>query len=108
VTLSSAAFDPTKVPTFLSVVAGRLPRSGSPQVEPVARLEIALWTKKGKRLGLLTKVRDLLPSSSVFQITGRAPTGEILAPGVYRLVVRAYPTAPGPASRKVVEFRIEK
>jgi subtilisin family serine protease len=108
VSLSSASFDPARVPTFLSVVAGRLPRAGSPQVEPVARLEIALWTKKGKRLGLLSKVRDLLPSSSVFQITGRAPTGQILAPGVYRLVVRAYPTAPGPASRKVVEFRIEK
>lgn len=108
VTLSSTSFNPAVTSTFLSMVVGRLPRNGSPQVEPVSRLEIALWTKKGKRLGLLAAVRDLLPGSPVFQITGRAPTGEILTPGVYNLVLRAYPTAPGPASRKSIEFRIKK
>ena len=62
-------------------------------MEPVSRLDIAIWTKKGKRLGLLARLRDQLPGTYTFGITGRAPSGEILSPGEYRLVVRAYPTA---------------
>jgi hypothetical protein len=77
-------------------------------VEPVSRLDIAIWTKKGKRLGLLARLRDQLPGTYTFGITGRAPSGEILAPGEYRLVVRAYPTAPGPPSRRVLQLKIER
>jgi subtilisin family serine protease len=106
VSLSSAAFSPSLTQEFLTVLAGRV--GAGVQVEPVSRLEIALRTKEGKRLGLLARIKDLLPGRFIFQITGRAPTGEILTPGVYNLVLRAYPTTPGPASRKSIEVRIEK
>lgn len=109
VALSPAAFNPSQTSTVLTVFAGRVIRNGSrPELEPVGRLEIALWTKKGKRLGVLTELRDQLPGRFAFQLTGRAPTGELLSPGRYHLVVRAYPTVPGPASRKVIDLRIKK
>ena len=87
---------------------GRVGVGDHPYVEPVSRIEIALWTSKGKRLGLLTRLRDQLTGTYTFGITGRAPTGQILAPGLYRLVIRAYPTTPGPPSRRVLELRIER
>lgn len=109
VRLSPPAFKPADTFSILSVVAGRIVRTGPrPNVEPVSRLEVALWTSKGKRLGLIARFRDLLPGKYAFAITGRAPTGEILGPGTYRLIVRAYPTTPGPASRKVLHLKIER
>jgi hypothetical protein len=108
VRLSPARFSPAETFAVLRVPAGRLRFGAHPYVEPVSRLEIAIWTKKGKRLGVLARLRDLLPGNYTFGITGRAPTGEILSPGDYRLVVRAYPTVPGPPSRKVLDLGIER
>ena len=109
VTLEPAAFQPSKTFAVLSLArVGRLGLGSQTYVEPVSRLDIALWTSKGKRLGLLARLRDQVPGTYTFGITGRAPTGEILAPGVYRLVVRAYPTTPGPASRRVLTLRIQR
>jgi hypothetical protein len=87
---------------------GRVRAAAHPYVEPVSRIEMAVWTNKGKRLGILARLHDQLPGTYSFLITGRAPTGEILAPGAYRLVVRAYSTVPGPPSRKVLELKIER
>jgi subtilisin family serine protease len=97
-------------PSILTVWAGRLFRYGPhPQLVAVRRLEIALKAKNGKSFGTLAQVRDLIPYSRLqFGLTGRAPTGQILGRGVYRLIVRAYPTVPGPPSRAVVRFRIQK
>jgi Subtilase family/Peptidase inhibitor I9 len=107
--LSPAAFKPAETFAVLTLDrVGRLGLGDRPYIEPVSRIEIALWTKQGKRLGLLARLRDQLYGSYTFGITGRAPTGQILAPGVYRLVVRAYSTAPGPPSRKVLTLRIER
>jgi hypothetical protein len=108
VTLKPASFNPTETFAILNVFAGRFRLGADPYVEPVSRLDIALWTSKGKRLGLLARFRDQLPGTYTFGITGRAPTGEILHPGLYRLVVRAYPTTPGPPSRRVLTLRIER
>jgi subtilisin family serine protease len=108
VKLSPAAFKPAQTFALLTVPAGRIRFGARPYVEPVSRLEIAVWTKKGKRLGLLARLRDLLPGTYTFAITGRAPTGEILAPGTYELVVRAYPTTSGPANRKVLTLKIQR
>jgi len=109
VVLTPTEFDPAETSPVLSLRAGRL-FLGRPQprIQPISRLEIALKTKKGKDLGLLARLRDQLPGRYYFVITGRAPTGQILSPGRYELVVRAYPTARGRASRKSVEFRIER
>ena len=108
VKLSPAAFNPADSFAVLDLFAGRLRLGAHPYVNPVGRLDIALWTKKGKRLGLLARLRDQLPGRYTFGITGRAPSGEILTPGEYRLVVRAYPTAEGPPSRRVLKLRIER
>jgi hypothetical protein len=109
VQLTPKTFDPAETSPVLSLRAGRLflgqPR---PRIQPISRLEIALRTQKGKRLGLLARLRDQLPGRYYFVITGRAPTGQILSKGRYELVVRAYPTTRGRASRKTVEFRIER
>ena len=109
VKLAPAAFKPAETFSVLTLErVGRVGVGDHPYVEPVSRIEIALWTSKGKRLGLLTRLRDQLTGTYTFGITGRAPTGEILAPGLYRLVIRAYPTTPGPPSRRVLELRIER
>jgi minor extracellular serine protease Vpr len=108
VKLTPDSFKPAETFAVLNLFAGRLRLGAHPYVEPVSRLDIAIWTKKGKRLGLLARLRDQLPGTYTFGITGRAPTGEILAPGLYRLIVRAYPTASGPPSRKVLQLRIER
>lgn len=108
-TLVPSTFNPAETYARLTLHAGRVflgrPR---PWIQPVSRLEIALRTKKGKRLGLLARLRDQLPGQYYFGITGRAPTGQVLGPGGYRLIIRAYPTAPGPASLKSIEFKIER
>jgi hypothetical protein len=108
VKLSPASFKPAETFAVLNLFAGRYRLGSHPYVQAVGRLDIALWTRKGKRLGLLTRLRDQLPGTYTFGITGRAPTGEVLAPGIYRLVIRAYPTAPGPPSRRVLQLRIER
>lgn len=107
--LDPPSFSPAKTFAFLTLQrVGRLGLGEHAYVEPVSRLDIAVWTSKGKRLGLLAQLRDQLPGTYTFGITGRAPTGEILHPGLYRLVVRAYPTTPGPPSRRVLTLRIER
>ena len=52
VTLEPAAFQPSKTFAVLSLArVGRLGLGSQTYVEPVSRLDIALWTSKGKRLG---------------------------------------------------------
>ena len=109
VQLTPKTFDPAETSPVLSLRAGRLflgrPR---PRIQPISRLEIALRRNKGKQLGLLARLRDQLPGRYYFVITGRAPTGQILSPGRYELVIRAYPTTRGRPTRKSVDFRIER
>jgi hypothetical protein len=107
--LSRASFEPSELaPSVLSVVIGRvarLPGSGS-SVQPAERLDVQLRNASGKLLGVLARVRDVLPGRYAFGLTGHDPRGKPLAPGKYRLRLVAWPTDGGPASVRSVEFRI--
>ncbi|HEX6702645.1 MAG TPA: S8 family serine peptidase [Gaiellaceae bacterium] len=108
VALKPTVFEPSDVrPALLSVVAGRVLRvNARDQIQPLDRLDITLWNSKGSKLGLLARLRDVLPGSYQFGLTGRSPAGALLDRGRYRLKVVGYPTAPGPATVRWVGFRI--
>jgi subtilisin family serine protease len=103
--LSPRRFDPAETSPILTLNAGRVFHK---QVQALSRLQIALRTKQGRRLGLLANMRDLLPGTYSFFLTGRAPSGQLLGKGSYELIIRGIPTTRGPASRKTVELKIEK
>jgi hypothetical protein len=72
----------------------------------VARLDVELW-RGGERLGLLARLRDLLPGQYEAFLTGRDPDGNRLPAGPYRIRLVARPTAGGPSTRETVRFRIK-
>ena len=110
--ISARRFWPSDTsPAVLAFQAGRVLRgkSGS-SVQPVSRLDIELWDETGRRssrLGLLARLRDLLPGRYAFGLTGRDPQGRVLPPGRYRLRLVAFPTVRGPATRRSVDFTIQ-
>ena len=111
VSLSNWQFAPSKsAPVVLAFRAGRaVPGTGGEQIEPVGLLDLELWTPKGKRLGVIARLRDLLPGRYAFGLTGRGPDGKVLAPGTYVLRLRAQPVdaADGtPPSTADTVFRI--
>src|SRR5579884_1680013 len=109
-TLSESAFKPSdSAPALLSLQAGTLLAAGGLQIEPVSRLDILLYDAGGRFLGVLARLRDLLPGSYSFGITGRGPNSIRLAPGRYELRLAAWPVLPATAkpSRAQVSFRIE-
>jgi hypothetical protein len=113
VSLNEKSFKPSDTsPALLSIQAGNLVR-GNPlhglQIQPVARLDLLLYSSAGKYLGTLARLRDLLPGAYSFGITGRGPTSAQLASGGYELRLAAWPTLPLDAkpSRARVTFRIE-
>ncbi len=106
--LSAATPKPSeRKPAIVAFRAGRVirARSGS-EVVPVLRLDVELWRADGKRIGLLVRLRDLLPGRYAFGLTGRGPGGAVLAPGRYRLRVYAWPTGGGPADSRSIAFSI--
>ena len=79
-------------PAVLAFRAGRI--ASSPRgyaVEPVGVLVAELRTAGGERLGVLARMRDLLPGRYALGLTGRAPGGTRLAPGAYVVRLRADP-----------------
>jgi hypothetical protein len=107
-TLSRQSFEPSESkPAVVLVRAGRVLRSErGNEVVPILRLDVELWTADGRRLGLLARLRDLLPGRYAFGLTGRGPGGAVLAPGRYRLRVYAWPTAGGPPGQRSIPFSI--
>lgn len=96
-----------EAPTLLSVDAGRvLVLSGRVEIRPVRRLDIALSHADGRPIGLLVRVRDLLPGRYAFGITGRGPNGQTLSAGAYLLTLRAYPVDGGPPSVRRLRFSL--
>ena len=94
-----------RAPAVLTVQAGQVrDLAGRRQLRPLARLDVELW-RGGKRLGLVARLRDLLPGRYAFGLTGRGPRGGALAKGPYRLRVLAVPPD-GPAEAETVTFRI--
>jgi Subtilase family len=106
--LSAQSFPPSEVrPAVLSLQAGRVTQQkGGEVVEPVLRLDVELWNEKGERVGLLARVRDLLPGRYAFGLTGRGPKGHVLNRGRYRLRLVAWPTAGGAPSVRSIPFEI--
>jgi hypothetical protein len=110
VTLSERAFKPSDAtPALLSVQAGSLVAAHGVQIEPVSRLDILLYDASGRYLGVLARLRDLLPGAYSFGITGRGPNSVRLAPGRYQLRLAAWPVLPQTAkpSRAQVSFQIQ-
>ena len=112
VKISSTAFTPSdSAPATLSFQAGQvLERGGSASVRPVSRLDVELWDVTGAKprpLGLLARLRDLLPGRYLFGLTGRDPQGKTLPPGRYRLRLVAFPTAGGSATRRALRFSVK-
>jgi hypothetical protein len=107
-TLSAAAFKPSDAaPAVLDVQLGRVDTvDGRVSLEPVTRLDIHLLDRRRRDLGLLARVRDVLPGSYAFGLTGRGPHGGILPAGRYSLRLLAFPAAGGPAVTRSVVFTI--
>ena len=74
-------------------------------MQPVARLDVQLW-RGGDGLGLLARVRDLLPGRYTFGLTGRDPRGNELPPGDYRLRLVAWPTGRGAPTVRSLTFTV--
>jgi hypothetical protein len=96
-------------PSILTVQAGALVREGGIQIQPVRRLDVLLYSAGGKFLGVMARLRDLLPGSYSFGITGRGPTSARLAAGSYELRLAAWPTLPLDAKpvRAQVDFTLQ-
>jgi hypothetical protein len=110
VALDSRSFKPSDTsPAVLNIQAGTLVHDDGLQVQPVSRLDVLLYSADGRYLGVMARLRNLLPGSYSFGITGRGPTSARLARGSYELRVAAWPTLPRDAkpSRAQVSFRIE-
>ncbi|MFL5945914.1 MAG: S8 family serine peptidase [Gaiellaceae bacterium] len=109
VRLSLHSFEPSDAaPALLSFVAGSVSReSGRTAVQPLARLDLELWSLDGGRVGRLAQLRDVLPGRYSFGVTGRDPTGAVLPNGDYQLRLLAHGTDPGPPTVKTVGFTIK-
>jgi hypothetical protein len=109
VRLSEARFTPSDTaPAVLSFVAGDLVAGPeAQQVEPLARLDVGLTTAAGTSLGLLARLRDLLPGHYTIGLTGRDPDGNTLPPGDYELQLTAVPPDNGRPTRRTIGFTIE-
>src|SRR3954466_10622093 len=109
VRLSTRSFRPSDAaPSQLSFVAGSVARAaGRAAVLPLSRLDLELWSPGGGRIGLLARLRDVLPGRYSFGVTGRDPTGASLPSGDYQLRLLAYATDPGPPTVRTVAFTIK-
>jgi subtilisin family serine protease len=109
VRLSARTFAPSDAaPALLSFVAGSVPRSGSgPVVLPLSRLDLELWSPDGGRVGVLARLRNVLPGRYSFGVTGRDPTGAVLPSGEYQLRLVAYGTDEGPPTTRTLGITIK-
>ena len=88
-----------RAPAVLTVQAGQVQdRGGRRQVRPLSQLDVELW-RGGERLGLLARLRDVLPGRYAFGLTGRGPRGGPLARGATACASSRRP-ADGPAEAK--------
>jgi hypothetical protein len=109
VRLSKKSFKPSDTtPAVLSFRAGGLAQGpDGAQVQPVGRLDMLLTNESGSDLGLLVRMRDLLPGSYAFGLTGRDPNGNTLPAGNYNLTLIAFPPDHSRATFRKVTFTIQ-
>jgi hypothetical protein len=107
--LSARSFAPSDTkPALLSFLAGGVPRSDAGQnVRAVQLIDLELWSRPGGRVGLLARMRDVLPGRYSYGVTGRDPTGATLPSGDYVLKLIAYPTDRSPPTVRTVPFAIK-
>jgi len=107
-TLSSTSFAPSDTkPALLSLDVGRvLDVAGRPEIRPAGRLDVILSSADGTDLGLLTRLRDVLPGRYTFGLTGRGSDGRVLPAGDYVLHVLAFPVEPGPPTSRRLPFTL--
>jgi hypothetical protein len=109
VRMSTRSFVPSDAaPVLLSFIAGSVFRSGqASEVLPLSRLDLELWSPQGGRIGLLARLRDVLPGRYSFGVTGRDPTGAVLPAGDYQLRLVAFGTDTGPPTVRTIKFTIK-
>jgi hypothetical protein len=92
VVLAPTAFAPSLVePAVLAFSAGRIsPGADADSIDPVGVLELELWSR-GKSLGVVARLRDLLPGRYAVGLTGRGPDGRRLRPGRYVVRLESRP-----------------
>ncbi|HET7566625.1 MAG TPA: S8 family serine peptidase [Gaiellaceae bacterium] len=107
VTLSSHGFSASdRSPAVLAVDAGRVDTPVTlPDIHALSRLDVELW-RNGSLVGLLARLRDVLPGHYTFGLTGRGPDGNLLAPGGYELQVVAVPVDGGNPTRRKLRFAL--
>jgi subtilisin family serine protease len=107
--LSERSFEPSDLtPAVLTVRLGTIERErGRDVLQPVHRLDVYLAEDDGAVVGLLARLRDVLPGQFAFGLTGRGPDGNQLAPGSYRLRLVAWPEAGGLPAKRTVRFAVE-
>ncbi len=108
-TLSRSRFDPSdNAPTLLTLGIGRVGAGSGREIEPATRVDVELWNLDGRFLGVLARMRDVLPGNYVFGLTGRSPAGVTLAPGKYRLRVVVVPSSGARRSLRLLPFTITR
>jgi hypothetical protein len=105
--LEKTRFAPSDTdPVLLHVRAGTVIDSGGNQILPASRLDVLLYSADGRFIGVLARLRDLLPGAYTFGITGRGANGVRLKPGRYELRLVAWSLDGGEPSRTRVRFAI--
>jgi hypothetical protein len=109
VRLSTRSFAPSDAaPALLTFAAGSVPSAGAgSDVLPLSRLDLELWSPEGGRIGLLARLRDVLPGRYSFGVTGRDPTGAVLPSGAYQLRLIAWGTDRGRPATRTIGITIE-
>jgi len=110
VSISNWEFEPSSAaPSVVAFRAGRADQNGD--IEPVGLLQVELWTADGKKLGVIARLRDLLPGRYAIGLTGRDADGKVLPAGTYVLRLRAQPVDAEdgtPPSTAQTVFRIKE
>jgi hypothetical protein len=92
---------------ILTLELGRVSGELERRIEPAAKVDLELWNSDHRFLGVLARMRDVLPGHYVFGLTGRDPAGAALSTGDYTLRIVAFPSGGGRASRRTLKFSIE-
>jgi hypothetical protein len=92
---------------LLTLSLGRVTGTLRRQIRPASKVDVQLWNADNLFLGVLARMRDVLPGHYVFGLTGRDPAGSTLSPGDYRLRIVAYPSGGGRRSRRTLRFSIK-
>jgi subtilisin family serine protease len=104
--LSRRRLGPT-TSSLLTLRAGRVAsRAGRAEILPVRRLDVVLEDEKGKPIGQLARLRDVLPGRYTFGVTARDPDGFPLDPGRYVIQLVAWPTGRGQPTAVSLSFEV--